>query len=271
MDRLLEEQGKVQDAIEAAQGWDLDRRLEIAMDAMRLPPGDADVSFSQHDVLPAFGLMYGPFEGLTLRAAYSETVARQTFKELTPIVQQEYLGGPIFLGNPELEMSSLRNYDFRADWVPYEGGLFSASVFRKDIEKPIEYVEKLATFAFTTAVNYPRGTLSGIELETICRYNLPIVTVVLNNSGVYRGDDVSPSTDPAPTMLKARHERMIEAFGGTGHQATTPTEVASLLREALASGAPALIDCVIDPSDGTESGNIGGLNPQSSVRQKPAQ
>jgi ATP-binding cassette ChvD family protein len=44
MDRLLEEQGKVQDAIEAAQGWDLDRRLEIAMDAMRLPPGDADVS-----------------------------------------------------------------------------------------------------------------------------------------------------------------------------------------------------------------------------------
>ena len=44
MDALLEEQGKVQDAIEAAQGWDLDRRLEIAMDAMRLPPGDAEVA-----------------------------------------------------------------------------------------------------------------------------------------------------------------------------------------------------------------------------------
>src|SRR4051795_2757107 len=44
MDGLLEEQGKVQDAIEAADGWDLDRRLEIAMDAMRLPPGDAEVS-----------------------------------------------------------------------------------------------------------------------------------------------------------------------------------------------------------------------------------
>jgi ATP-binding cassette ChvD family protein len=44
MDALLEEQGKVQDAIEAAEGWDLDRRIEIAMDAMRLPPGDADVS-----------------------------------------------------------------------------------------------------------------------------------------------------------------------------------------------------------------------------------
>src|SRR3954466_6705665 len=43
MDELLEEQGKVQDAIETAEGWDLDRSLEIAMDAMRLPPGDADV------------------------------------------------------------------------------------------------------------------------------------------------------------------------------------------------------------------------------------
>ncbi len=44
IDALLEEQAQVQDAIEAAQGWDLDRRIEIAMDAMRLPPGDAQVS-----------------------------------------------------------------------------------------------------------------------------------------------------------------------------------------------------------------------------------
>ena len=44
MDKLLDEQGGVQDAIEATQGWDLDRRIEIAMDAMRLPPGEADVA-----------------------------------------------------------------------------------------------------------------------------------------------------------------------------------------------------------------------------------
>jgi oxalyl-CoA decarboxylase len=117
--------------------------------------------------------------------------------------------------------------------------------------KPVIAIEGDSAFGF-----------SGIELETICRYNLPVVTVVLNNSGVYRGDDVSPSKDPAPTMLKARHELMIEAFGGTGYQATTPTEVAMQLREALAAGAPALIDCVIDPSDGTESGNIAHLNPK---------
>jgi ABC-type multidrug transport system ATPase subunit len=43
MDKVLEEQGKVQDRIEAANGWDLDSRLELAMDALRLPPADADV------------------------------------------------------------------------------------------------------------------------------------------------------------------------------------------------------------------------------------
>jgi ATP-binding cassette ChvD family protein len=44
MERLLDEQAKVQDAIEAANGWDLERQVEIAMDAMRLPPGDAEVA-----------------------------------------------------------------------------------------------------------------------------------------------------------------------------------------------------------------------------------
>ncbi|HEU4938101.1 MAG TPA: energy-dependent translational throttle protein EttA [Vicinamibacterales bacterium] len=44
MEKVLEEQGKVQDRIEAANGWDLDSRLELAMDALRLPPPDADVT-----------------------------------------------------------------------------------------------------------------------------------------------------------------------------------------------------------------------------------
>jgi oxalyl-CoA decarboxylase len=109
---------------------------------------------------------------------------------------------------------------------------------------------------------------SGMEIETVCRYNLPIVTVVLNNSGVYRGDDPSASDDPAPTALKARHDLMIQAFGGKGYQATTPAEVATALREALAAGVPTLIDCVIDPTDGTESGNIAHLNPKGITVQR---
>jgi TonB-dependent receptor len=130
-----------------------------------LQPGDGDVDFHQQDVLPALALVIDPVEHLTLRLSYAETVARQTFKELTPIFQQEYLGGPVFVGNPDLRMSSVRNYDVRIDWRPVPGGLLSSSWFKKDIEDPIEYVEKIAAYSFTTAVNYPHGTLTGIEVE----------------------------------------------------------------------------------------------------------
>ena len=79
---------------------------------------------------------------------------------------------------------------------------------------------------------------------------------------MYRGDEASPNGDPAPTYLRARHDVLMQAFGGTGYQATTPDQVGELLRKALAEGKPALIDCIIDPADGTESGNIGHLNPK---------
>jgi oxalyl-CoA decarboxylase len=105
---------------------------------------------------------------------------------------------------------------------------------------------------------------SGMELETICRYQLPVVVIVLNNGGVYRGDGRNTvSTDPSPTtlMLNARHDRLIEAFGGKGYQVTTPAQLTIALTGALMSGRPALIDCVIDPTDGTESGHLTHLNP----------
>jgi oxalyl-CoA decarboxylase len=106
---------------------------------------------------------------------------------------------------------------------------------------------------------------SGMELETICRYHLPIVVVVFNNGGVYTGDGVNAiSADPSPTtlMLTARHDRLIEAFGGRGYSVTTPAELTEALTEALASAAPTLIDCVIDPTVGNESGHLTNLNPK---------
>ncbi|MGA2945287.1 MAG: oxalyl-CoA decarboxylase [Xanthobacteraceae bacterium] len=113
---------------------------------------------------------------------------------------------------------------------------------------------------------------SGMEIETICRYNLPIVTLVFNNGGIYRGDDVNHTggADPAPTVLmkQARYEKLIEAFGGVGYNALDPQGLAKALTDALVSGKPALINCAIDPKAGTESGHIGNLNPQSSIAPK---
>lgn len=114
----------------------------------------------------------------------------------------------------------------------------------------------------------------GMEVETICRYNLPVTIVIMNNNGIYRGDDVNRSggADPATTVFvpDARYEMMMEAFGGAGVYATTPDELRSAVAEAMDSGRPTLINAVIDPKAGKESGNIGSLNPHSVVAEMRA-
>lgn len=113
----------------------------------------------------------------------------------------------------------------------------------------------------------------GMEIETICRYELPVVIVVFNNGGIYRGDDVNHSggADPSPTVLmkNARYDKLIEAFGGTGHHVTDPQSLARALTDSLASGKPAIINCVIDPTAGTESGHLQNLNPTSHIGNGP--
>jgi oxalyl-CoA decarboxylase len=113
---------------------------------------------------------------------------------------------------------------------------------------------------------------SGMELETICRYNLPITTVVFNNNGVYRGTDVNPTggADVAPTVFvkNARYDKMIEAFGGVGYYVTTPAELEAALTKAIAEGKPALINAVIDETAGTESGRLTNLNPATAGGKK---
>jgi oxalyl-CoA decarboxylase len=113
---------------------------------------------------------------------------------------------------------------------------------------------------------------SGMEVETICRYNLPVCVVVFNNSGIYRGTDVNPSggSDVATTVFVkgARYDKLMEAFGGVGVNATTPDELSRAVNEAMDSGKPTLVNAVIDEKAGTESGRIGNLNPQSVVSKK---
>ncbi len=113
---------------------------------------------------------------------------------------------------------------------------------------------------------------SGMEIETICRYNLPVCVVIFNNNGIYRGTDVNKSggADPATTVFVAgaRYDKMMEAFGGVGINATSPDELKRAVNAAMDSGKPTLINAVIDPAAGSESGRIGNLNPQSALKKK---
>ncbi len=125
-----------------------------------------------------------------------------------------------------------------------------------ETSSPVVAVEGDSAFGF-----------SGMEIETICRYRLPVTVVILNNGGVYRGDETVAGGDPAPTVLnaRARHELIAEAFGGKGYHVTTPSELRAALSEAIASGGPSIIDCELDPAAGVESGHLAGLNPTSAA------
>ena len=126
--------------------------------------------------------------------------------------------------------------------------------------KPVLAIEGDSAFGF-----------SGMEIETICRYNLSVCVVIFNNSGIYRGTDVNEqSSDPAWTrfVTDSRYDKMMEAFGGVGVHATTPEELKQAVDTAMDSGKPTLVNAAINPAAGSESGRIGNLNPQSKLKKK---
>jgi oxalyl-CoA decarboxylase len=139
-------------------------------------------------------------------------------------------------------------------------GMGSAIAAAIETGKPVLAVEGDSAFGFC-----------GMEIETICRYNLPVCVVIFNNDGIYRGTDTnSASSDPATTVFVkgARYDKMMEAFGGVGINATSPDELKRAVDIAIDSGKPTLINAVIDPAAGSESGRIGNLNPQSVLKKK---
>ena len=145
-------------------------------------------------------------------------------------------------------------------WGVMGVGMGSAVAAAVETGQPVLAVEGDSAFGF-----------SGMEIETICRYNLPVCVVVFNNGGIYRGTDTNPvGEDVATTVFVkgARYDKMMEGFGGVGFNVTSPDELSRAVNEAMDSGKPSLVNAVIDEGAGTESGRIGNLNPQSVVSQK---
>jgi oxalyl-CoA decarboxylase len=145
-------------------------------------------------------------------------------------------------------------------WGVMGVGMGQAIAAAVETGKPVLAVEGDSAFGFC-----------GMEVETICRYNLPVCVVIFNNNGIYRGTDVNPAgSDPATTVFVAgsRYDKMMEAFGGVGVNVTTPDELKRAVNAAMDSGKPTLINAVLDPAAGSESGRIGNLNPQSVLQKK---
>jgi oxalyl-CoA decarboxylase len=146
-------------------------------------------------------------------------------------------------------------------WGVMGVGMGTAIAAAVETGHPVLAVEGDSAFGF-----------SGMEIETICRYHLPVCVVVFNNGGIYRGTDVNPTggADVATTVFvkDARYDKMMEAFGGIGVHVTSPDELSRAVNAAMDSGKPTLVNAGIDEKAGTESGRIGNLNPQSVVSKK---
>lgn len=94
---------------------------------------------------------------------------------------------------------------------------------------------------------------SGMELETMARYKMPIVVVIINNNGIFTGIEAIDKDDNALSIPvtglhpEARYELMADAFGGVGSSAKTPEEVTLRMKEALNDDKMHLINVAIDP------------------------
>jgi oxalyl-CoA decarboxylase len=155
-----------------------------------------------------------------------------------------------------IDMEAPRHRLDTGTWGVMGIGMGYAIAAAVETGKPVVAIEGDSAFGF-----------SGMEIETICRYRLPVTVVILNNGGVYRGDEVATGGDPAPTVLsaRARHELLAQAFGGNGYHVTTPSELRKALTEAIASNGPSIVDCELDPAAGVESGHLASRNPVSAA------
>lgn len=155
-----------------------------------------------------------------------------------------------------IDMSEPRKRLDSGTWGIMGIGMGYAIAAAVESGKPVVAIEGDSAFGF-----------SGMELETICRYRLPVVVVVLNNGGIYRGDPVGSAPSPTGFVHDSRYDKLIEAFGGKGYHVETTGNLEEALKEAIEKGTPALINCVIDPAAGTESGHIQSLNPKSGLQK----
>jgi TonB-dependent receptor len=141
------------------------------IDPLPYTAGDADSSMEQVDVLPAIAWNLKPFEELSFRLAYSQTIARPIFKEITPVIYPEFDRSRVFLGNPDLKISKLENYDARLEWRPDKNSpdMLAAGVYFKKIIDPIQYSLRQGTGIgdplYVYPENYGEGEIRGIEFE----------------------------------------------------------------------------------------------------------
>lgn len=117
--------------------------------------------------LPSLNLNYRFTDEVRLLLAYSETVARPSFKEFTYLTTQDPVDGDFASGNPTLTTSEVTSYDARLEWVRQNGDLLALGFFYKEVENPLEktILDGSDAVAEIFYNNPNTATLMGVEFE----------------------------------------------------------------------------------------------------------
>ncbi|MCP3099137.1 TonB-dependent receptor [Myxococcus sp. K15C18031901] len=117
------------------------------------------------DWLPTFNAIYALTPTVNLRAGYSYTLARPTFRELAPFTFYDFVRRRNISGNPDLKQTRIHNADARVEWFVGDNEVLAASAFYKRFENPIERVINSAGAGDMNFENTPAANTYGVELE----------------------------------------------------------------------------------------------------------
>jgi hypothetical protein len=122
-------------------------------------------SIQQNDMLPAIGATFSIRSNLQVRAAWSKTVVRPTYREISSAEIFDVALGRTIKGNTNLTMSAIENYDARIEWFPRPGELISIGGFMKKIDGPIELAAERTDNSLIAYNNFESADVFGFEIE----------------------------------------------------------------------------------------------------------
>lgn len=134
---------------------------------------------TNHDLLPSVTTILNLTDQMNLRASYTNTVARPTFRELAPYTTFDFVGDFIFTGNAELKRTLIKNADIRWEYFPNPSEIIAVSAFYKDISNPIERVVRIDVNRAQTVQNVEEASVFGVEFEF--RKNLGVLSEALEH------------------------------------------------------------------------------------------
>ena len=147
----------------------------------------------QRDILPSLSARIQIRENIDLRAAWSQTIVRPTYREIAAVPIYDVTRSVVYSGNPDLVISESENYDLRFSWYPGPGEIVSASVFAKRIKQPIEQSSTQNDDTQIGYDNFEKADVLGVEGEIrvgLDRLWKPLDPFTLGFNGAYIESEV---------------------------------------------------------------------------------